>query len=206
MTAPVRIGGSIKGQYQGLGQYLSTQLGRTGTAGGNINAILQRYLSNPTETASSYLPFFQNAAEAAAAPALRDFKSSIAGQAANVAKRWGGNASTTEQRQVNRAGDLFSRNLTESLAQVGPAAVQAGQNYGSQTISAAGMYGNQQAQLAQLILQSIYGQQGQGSSWARIAGTILGGAGGFLMGGPAGSGLGGKIGAGLAGAASGMGG
>ncbi len=188
-----QFGGNRGKNLKGFGGYLSGRLGQAGRQRGLYDTSLEGYFADPTGGAEAFLPFFQRAAEGAAAPALRDFQSTVATRAANVASRFGGNPSTTELRTVTRAGDLFSRNLTEALARVGPAAIGASQARGSQLLGARQLYGGEEGDLQQMILASIM-QQGKGSPWARIIGALLGGAGGFVLGGPPGAATGAQVG------------
>lgn len=170
---PVRLTGKRNKDLQGFAAGLQTRMQNDPT-----EAIVRQYLMDPTGGAGAYLPFFQEAAQGAAAPALRDFQNIVGRQAANVASRFGGAASTEEQRVVTRTSDDFSRNLTEALARIGPQAVTAAQGRGAQLLSARG----QGIDLQQMLLQAILGQQQKGSPWARILGTAAGIGASFIPG------------------------
>jgi len=197
-SAPLRLTGKRNEDLKTGG----TEAGRASReAGGRANefgGMLQESFRDPTGGANSFLPFFQSAAEGAAAPAMRDFQNVVGTRAANVASRFGGNASTEEQRVVQRTGDDFSRNLTEALARIGPQAIGAAQNRTGQLIGAQGQAGNQQADFLQMLLGAAGNQKEKGNIWGKLLGTAGGVAGSFLgpMGTAAGASLGNKIGGG----------
>ena len=188
--------GAMKGFQQGLSGDL---VGRTQREQ-NLSGLFDQYLENPTSAADLYGKYFQQAAEGYAAPALRDFTGAIKGVSANTARRFGGNASTEENRQVSNAGDMFSRNLTESLAQLAPEQVAAGQAYGNQLGTAQANAAGQSDTLKSLLLASLNSTVNtSGTDWGQILGKIGGTIAGTLIGGPAGGAIGSQIGGSITG-------
>jgi hypothetical protein len=86
-------------------------------------------LADPAAAGRKFQGFFDEAAGGITAPAMRDFTNQLSTVGAQSAARFGGNASSEEQRNVYNTSDLFSRNLTEALARLAPQAAQLGQNY-----------------------------------------------------------------------------
>ncbi len=168
--------GAMKGFQQGLSRNL---VGRTQREQG-LSGLYDNALANPTGTADLFGKYFQQAAQGYAAPLMRDFTGALSGVAGNVARRFGGNASSEENRAAGRASDLFSRNLSESLAQLAPQQAQAGMEYtgllGQGQQAAAG----QSDILKELLLGSLGQTQGQGQGLN--IGSILGSIGGTALG------------------------
>lgn len=192
--------GAMKGFQQGLSSDL---IGRTQREQ-NLSGLFDNYLANPTSAADLFGKYFQTAAEGYAAPALRDFTGAIKGVSANTARRFGGNASTEENRQVSNASDLFSRNLTESLAQLAPEQVAAGQAYGNQLGTAQANAAGQSDTLKSLLLASLNSTVNtSGTNWGKILGQLAGTIGGTLIGGPGGGAIGSQIGGSLGGSITG---
>jgi len=185
--APLRLTGKRNQDLANVGNEAGAASRQAGGRANEFGDMLSGRFADPTGGANAYLPFFQQAAEGAAAPQMRDFQNIIGTRAANVAGRFGGNASTEEQRVVQRTGDDFSRNLTEALARVGPQAIGAAQNSTGQMISAQGQAGNQQADFLQMLLSGADKQKEKGNVWGKLLGAGAGAAGGFLAGGPAGA-------------------
>lgn len=132
-----------------------------------LDDLYKKALKNPAAPGQAYQGFFNEAAQGYAAPAMRDFAKTLSGVQANTAARFGGNASTEESRQEYNTSDLFSRNLSEALARLAPQAAQLGLQY--------------TRELGQ-------GKRSQkGPPWAKLLGTLGGGALGFAAGGPAGA-------------------
>lgn len=129
---------------------------RTGRSD-TLNAAADSALLDPEGQAERYQGIYQQAANAFAAPAMRDFKDQQDQRSANVASRFGGNVSGEEIRQTNQANDVFSRNLTEALAALAPQAAQQGQNYTGQLQDAAGAATGQGDVLRNQLLQGILG-------------------------------------------------
>lgn len=118
------------------------------------NAYTQS-LANPQQNAQMYGSFFQQAGNAIAQPALQDFNQELAGVQGNTAARFGGNASTEEQRNVYNTSNLFSRNLANSLAALAPQQISAGQAYTNQLGQAYGQASANQAALRNSILSGL---------------------------------------------------
>lgn len=143
-------------------------------------------LADPTAAATRFSDFFKTAADTYGAQANRDFSNTLARTQANTAARFGGNASSEEQRNVYNTSDLFARNLTEALAGYAPQAAQMGLNYTGQLGQAAGNAEGSLDDLSRLILSGIgmYPKKEKGGS---VLGALVGGGLGFLKGGPAGA-------------------
>lgn len=180
--------GAMKGFQQGLSRNL---VGRTQREQG-LSGLYDNALANPTGTADLFGKYFQQAAQGYAAPLMRDFTGALSGVAGNVARRFGGNGSSEENRASSLASDLFSRNLSESLAQLAPQQVQAGLAYTGQLGQAQQAAAGQSDILKELLLGSLGQTQGQGSGLN--IGSILGSVGGTLLGGPLGGVIGNKLG------------
>lgn len=146
-----------------------------------------RALDDPTGTANLFRSYFDEAARGIAAPAMRDFGNTLAGVQGNTAARFGGNASSLEQKNVYNTSDLFSRNLSDALARLAPQAAGMGLNYTNMLGGAAGEASSERDRLTQLILSGI-GQYAQPQKrGGNLLGALAGGVGGFLAGGPGGA-------------------
>lgn len=191
--APSFLTGNRKKDQRAVLGGLSGRLNAANQGADSLDQLLQGYFADPSGGASGFQDYYTKAAQAAVAPSERAFNDSIGGVSASIARRFGGNASTEESRVVRGTADDFSRNLTEALARVGPQAVQAGQNRGSQLLSGRNVYGSEGSDISQLILAHLQKQKGN-SPWGKILGTAAGGVGGFFLGGPPGAIAGAKAG------------
>lgn len=156
-------------------------------------------LLNPGKTAGMFRSYYQDAANAFTANAMRDFTNQQDAIGANVASRFGGNVSGEEIRSRNVFQDQFSRNLGETLAGMAPQAAQQGMQYADQLQGAAGSAAGEADLLRQLLMQGILGtkRKKKGGGLFGALGTVVGAAGGFLAGGPAGATAGAQIGGSL---------
>ena len=179
-NAPVRLTGKRNKDLKRYGRSLEETRTKRGGGIGTVEQMLMNALGSPTIAAESYLPFYQRAAEGAAAPALRDFEKTVSGVQGNIASRFGGNVSTEETRGVRNVSDDFSRNLTEALARVGPQAVTAGQRHTQQLAGTRGMLGQEELDFYSLLQNAIMGQKDEGSIWGKMLGKGLGLAGSFI--------------------------
>lgn len=163
---------------------------------GRLNELYDAALEDPTATADMYGDYFQQAAEGYAAPQQREFQNTVGRTAANVAGRFGGNASSIELSAVNRAGDDFSRNLTEGLARLAPEQVAAGQRYTDQLGGAAGEAGAQYDRSLMMLMEALQfrreGEKRKSGLLGAVGGIAGGVAGSFL--GPLGTAAGTQIG------------
>lgn len=182
MSYPTYAGGQApfsltgKNKKKQRQQYTGYLAGKVGEGAGRVAGYdqgLSKYFNDPTSGANDYLPFFQKAAGAASAPALRDFTQTQTTLGANIASRFGGNASSEESRQLTNSGDLFSRNLTEALARIGPQAITAGQTRGSQLLSARGQAGGEQQDFMQMLMEML-NQKEEAPWWQKALGTGAG--------------------------------
>lgn len=178
--------GGFRGAQEGLGRYVNTRLspeqygaeGRAGTLAGRYDSAL----ADPRGQAGLFQSFYGDAANALAAPAMRDFRNTLAEVQGNTAARFGGNASSEESRNIYNTSDLFSRNLAEQIAGLAPQAVNAGMNYTSQLGQAAGNAADERDRLSQMILSGIGGygaakkKTNLGGILGGIAGAVLPGA------------------------------
>jgi len=128
------LGNRAKQQY-GKQQY--ADIGQRADRSGDLYSLYGSALVDPAAQGRKFQSFFDEAAGGIAAPAMRDFNQQLATVGANTAARFGGNASSEEQRNVYNTSDLFSRNLSEALARLAPQAAQMGQNYTSELGTAA---------------------------------------------------------------------
>jgi len=134
-------------------------------------------LSDPTGTADLFGKYFDQRAQALTAEATRNYGQQIGGVTANVASRFGGNASSYEQAAAERYTDMAHRNLTESLAALAPQQVAAGQAYTGQLGQAAGQAEGSYENALQILLASL-GMQRQNEKDKKassLGGTLLGG-------------------------------
>ena len=182
--------------------YIDPQLQQRDRRSTALQGQADAALADPTGQAGIYQDYYQKAADAFTAPAMRDFTQTQSRLGANVASRFGGNASGEEIRQTNQAGDVFSRNLTEALAGLAPQAAAAGQRHTDQLVGAANASTTDADQLRQIMLQNILGMAQQKPSGGGILGAIGGIGGGIiggLLGGPAGAAAGAGVGSNLSG-------
>lgn len=162
------------------------------------DALYGAALGDPTGTANQFGEFFRTAAEGFSRPALEDFRQNIGRVQANTAARFGGNVSGEEFRQVDRASDLFSRNLTDALARLAPQQLQAGMDYTGQLGQRAGFLANQFNTSRSMLGQGIQGLPQGGGLFGTLLGTALG-IGSLAI--PGGGTIGGKLLGGLIGGA-----
>ena len=139
----------IKGKYRDtrarryLNRSLVPEEQMRGGRSGFYEGLADETAADPTFRPRMFQGFYEQAGQAIAAPALRDFSQQQAGIMGNIAQRFGGNASSEEARAQTNAADLFSRNLTEALARLAPQAAQTGLE------SERTLYGQQNAVTAQ---------------------------------------------------------
>jgi hypothetical protein len=179
-------------QHYGQHQYADVQ-GRAQRTG-DLYSLYGSALADPAAQGRKFSGFFDEAAHGIAAPAMRDFGNQLAGVQASTAARFGGNASTEEQRNVYNTSDLFSRNLSEALARLAPQAAQMGQNYTSELGGAA--RGSENS-LDELLSMFDPTKLAKGKGVLKTLGTLGGAAAGFAIGGPPGVGAGAKLGSSL---------
>ena len=163
---------------------------------GRTNELYDAALADPGAVADQYGDYFRQAAEGYAAPQQREFQNTVGRTAANVAGRFGGNASSIELSAVNRAGDDFSRNLTEGLARLAPEQVAAGQRYTDQLGGAASEASSQYDRALMMLMEALRfrreGEKKKGGLLGAVGGVLGGAAGSFL--GPAGTAFGAEAG------------
>lgn len=170
-----------------VNRFLLPQEQERTTRMGERQGAYDQALSDPTGTANLFRSYFDEAAQGIAAPAMRDFGNTLASVQGNTAARFGGNASSLEQKNVYNTSDLFSRNLSEALARLAPQAAGMGLQYTGMLGQAAGEASGERDRLSQLILSGI-GQYGQPKpKGGNLLGALAGGVGGFLAGGPGGA-------------------
>lgn len=172
--APTRLTGKRREDLVSVGRTAEESRRGRGKRAQDIDELLWAAFTSPSGGAEGYLPFFEQAAQGAAAPVLRDFNEIVTSRAANVAGRFGGDPTTEEQRVVRGTADDFSRNLTEALARVGPQAISASQAATGQMLGARSVYGQEEADFMSLLLQSALGRKPKESFWGKLAGTVLG--------------------------------
>lgn len=178
--------------------YIDPQLHQRDQRSTALQGQADAALGDPAGQGKLFQDFYQQAANAYAAPALRDFTQSQSRLSANVASRFGGNASGEEIRQTGQAGDMFSRNLTEALAGLAPQAAAQGLQHTGMLSQAAQQSTTDADQLRALLLQNILGvQDKKGGGILGALGTIGGGIAGGLFGGPAGATAGASMGGSL---------
>lgn len=169
--------GSFRGTQQAAGQfngaYLLPQEEEATLRAHDLAGRYDTELADPTHAAGLFSSFYDKAAQGFAAPAMRDFANTLSGVQANTAARFGGNASNEEGRNVYNTSDLFSRNLSESLARLAPQAVSQGLDYTGQLGQAAGGAANERDQLNQQILSGI-NMYGAKKKKGNLLGTVLG--------------------------------
>lgn len=185
---PYRSLGKRAKQHFAEGQYRDVQQRSDRTAG--LYSLYGSALADPAAQGRKFTGFFNEAAQGIAAPAMRDFSQQLATVGANTAARFGGNASTEEQRNVYNTSDLFSRNLSEALSRLAPQAAQMGQNYtGELGTAARGSEGGLDAVLSTFDPKKLAKGNGMLKTLGGLAGTA---AGSFL--GPFGAAAGAKLG------------
>lgn len=156
--------------------YLRPQTVARGERADYLTGLGDQYLADPTKAIGMFRGLYDEYARGFAAPQQRDFLNNVRGVAGNVASRFGGNASSEEQRVVGRASDDFSRNLTESLSRLAPEAASQGMQYGNQLVGAGQGARSEQdrleAQIAQII--SMMQEKKQGKDFLGVAGQLAG--------------------------------
>lgn len=170
------------GAINNLGRFIPRTLGPEGMfrreRARKATSAYDTALDNPTETLGIFRDFYKDTADAYSAQAGRDFQQNIGTVAGNIARRFGGNASSYEQDQVNQAGDIFSRNLTEVLAGLAPQAASQGLAYtgmlGQRADSAIG----QQDDITEQILRALglqrEAEKSKGGGLGGFLGNVLG--------------------------------
>jgi len=176
-AAPKTAG--YRNPYTGLGnrakqqftkqQY--TDIGQRADRSAGLYDLYGSALADPVAQGRKFQGFFDEAAHGIAAPAMRDFDQSLATVSANTAARFGGNASSEEQRNVYNTSDLFSRNLSEALARLAPQAAQMGQNYTGELGTAAR---GATSELDQLLMGFDPTKLKKSNGLAKLGGTALG--------------------------------
>lgn len=170
--------GSFRDQRTQVGyevNKLRGQLPKRNERENRINDLYDQSLADPIATAGKFEKGFGDAAAAWAAPQQREFANTITGVAGNVAARFGGNASSEEQRQVGKASDDFTRNLSEQIAQLAPQAFQAGQQY-TDALGGASRDANERSdRIRQMILEGVLGIHDKQKT--NVFGQALGAAG-----------------------------
>jgi hypothetical protein len=156
--------------------YLRPQTVARGERADYLTGMGDQYLADPTKAIGMFRGLYDEYARGFAAPQQRDFLNNVRGVAGNVAARFGGNASSEEQRVVGRASDDFSRNLTESLSRTAVDAGQAGMQYGNQLVGAGQAARSEQDRLEALLAQYIgqLQQKKQGKDFLGVAGQLAG--------------------------------
>lgn len=168
-------------QSQGLrymtGSLLPAERGTEARAGGLADRYDQA-LGDFGGTVDKFGEYYQKAGAAIAAPAQRDFNQTLARTGANVASRFGGNASGEEVRQGYNTSDLFSRNLGEALARLAPQQIESALGYTGQLGGAAAQSAEERDRLRALILQQISGAgaRKEKAGFGDYVGAALGGA------------------------------
>lgn len=156
-------GGGLSGAFRGPGeassryinQYLLPQTQHRSERAGNLQGQYDTALGDPAREAGKFSDFFRQAADSYGAQANRDFGNTLARTQANTAARFGGNASSEEQRNVYNTSDLFARNLTENLAKLAPEAASMGLQHTGMLGQAAGQAQGEYDDLSRLILSGI---------------------------------------------------
>lgn len=177
--------GSFRDQRTQVGyevNKLRGQLPKRNARENRINDLYDQSLADPIGTADKFKQGFSDYATAWAAPQQREFRDTISGVAGNVAARFGGNASSEEQRQVNAAGDRFSGNLTEGIARLAPEAFQAGAQY-TQALGGASEDANARSdRIRALIMEGVLGIRDKQKTnvFGQIVGAVGGAAGALL--------------------------
>ena len=174
------------------GQTLMPEYGIGQQQQGLAQQMYSQALANPTGAADQYGKYFQAAANAYTQPAMQDFNQQLARVQGNTAARFGGNASTEEQRNVYNTSNLFSRNLTNALAGLAPQQAAMGQAYTSQLANAYALQSQNQMALRNAILSGLspganQQEQPTGSVGGSILGALGGAVSGFAAGGPVGA-------------------
>lgn len=194
MTAPPMMGyrpqGSRNKAAKELERFNAQDANYYGGQARRADQLYGAALGDPTGTADLFGGYFRQAAEGYSRPALEDFRQNIGRVQANTAARFGGNVSGEEFRQVDRASDLFSRNLTDALARLAPQQVQAGADYTNQLGNRAGMLFGQSNTSRSMLGQGIQALPQGGGLFGSLLGTALG-IGSLAM--PGGGTIGGKL-------------
>ena len=132
-AAPARQPFSYSSSYTGIGNRAKQQfekqkyadVGQRAERSNDLYSLYGSALVDPAGQGKKFQGFFDEAAHGIAAPAMRDFNQQLTTVGANTAARFGGNASSEEQRNVYNTSDLFSRNLSEALARLDAGETQA---------------------------------------------------------------------------------
>lgn len=184
---PGAFRGSGAGASEYLNQYVLPGIPGADTRLNQRRSAYDSALNNPTGTADMFGDYFQTAANAYAAPAIHDFNQNLAGVRSNTASRFGGNASSSELKNIYNTSDLFTRNLSNAIAQLAPQAAGMGLQYTNMLGGAEQQANTERQGLTNDVLQgiSMYGapQPKKGS----LLGGLVGAGLGFLKGGPVGA-------------------
>lgn len=170
------------------GSNLAPEQGRRDARARGLQGQSDQFLSNPGNF-TIFRDMYADTANAIAAPAMRDFQNTLAVSQANTAARFGGNASSEEARVGYNTSDLFSRNLSESLARLAPQAIGQGMQYGGMLMSNANAATGQADDIRQMIYSSIINKP-RGGGFLSGLGKLAGAGLGFALGGPAGAKIG----------------
>lgn len=175
MTAPLRYASPYTGLGNKAKQRFEKQkyadIGQRHERAGGLYDLYGSALRDPAGTGRQFQGFFDEAAQGIAAPAMRDFDQLLARVGANTAARFGGNASSEEQRNVYNTSDLFLRNLSEALARLAPQAAQLGQSYTGELGTAAR---GATSELDQLLAMFDPTKLKKGGGLGKILGTAVG--------------------------------
>ena len=176
-------GSGAPGAFRGPGEALSweaeqlrrRQPGREARAG-RLQGYGDSLLLDPTRAANLFQGQYAQTAAALAAPQQRQFADTVRGVAGNTAARFGGNASTEENRQVNAASDLFSRNLAEQIAGLSAQSVGAGTQYAFGVNQAGEQAMSDQDRVTAMILQAVagYPEKQKSNFGSQALGTAIG--------------------------------
>lgn len=175
LSGAFRGSGEAASRY--LSQYLLPQAEGLDRRRTERQGAYDQALGDPTGTANLFGDYFRQAAEGFAAPALRDFNNQLAGVRSNTASRFGGGGSSAELKNVYNTSDLFSRNLSESLARLAPQAAGMGLQYTGMLGDAAGQAARERNALDSSVLSgiSMFGQpQKKKSLFGSLMGAGLG--------------------------------
>lgn len=163
----------------------------------SLFSLFSSALFDPVGGAGKFLGFFERAMQASLQPQFEEFDRRQDKTGANVARRFGGNASSVEVTALNLGSDRFQDFVSRQAAQLGPQALQAQFTQTAQLGNASNAASSQEATMLQMLLQAL-GLQGDDSGGFNFGQALgaLGGAGvGFLAGGPPGAAAGASVGA-----------
>lgn len=172
-----RLGGGALGNNNRLRiRTLAPEAEKRRQRADSATSIYDAALADPTGTADMFGKYFDQRAQALTAGATRDYGRQIGGVTANIASRFGGNASSYEQTGANRFTEESNRSLQEVLAGLAPQQVAAGAAYTGQLGDAANAAEGNYSDAVQILLASL-GFQRQGEKDEKknsLGGTLLG--------------------------------